>query len=274
MRFRSSRQGATGPRFRPRGSGASLERPGFVAASFGVSLLVVAGIGVSIIAAVDDDGAGDANARAHPQTSSQTSAATAVPDPVSAQAAAIVSPSTCGLPEIALDSAADPSGWKLALAPETSWREVDVNLAPSGQGAGPAAVHGDGFAYCFQRSPEGALLTAANFLVQSNTPGLRAPVLDYTLAPGVHRQPLLVDAGAAAGAVRLQIVGYRMLAFDGESARVDVAQRVTVDGATNVIAAVVDLQWVDGDWRIPTDDPHPVRMQALSDVGGYTRWGA
>lgn len=236
--------------------------------------MVLAGIVVSIIAAVDGDGPGDADVREHAQTPVHASAATAPSDPVGGQAPSIVAPSTCGLPEIALHPGADTSGWKLALAPETSWREVDVNLAPNGPEAGPAAVHPEGFAYCFQRSPEGALLAAANFLVQSNTPGLRAPLLDYALAPGGHRETLLVDAGAAVGVVRLQIVGYRMLAFDGESARVDVAQRVTVDGATNFIAAVVDLQWVDGDWRIPTDGPHPVRMQALSDVGGYTRWGA
>ncbi|PPF42869.1 hypothetical protein C5B85_14925 [Pseudoclavibacter sp. AY1F1] len=182
--------------------------------------------------------------------------------------------STCGLSELPPDSAADQSRWRLAIAPETSWRDVDVNLAPSSPEAGPGAVHDDGFAYCFQRAPEGALFAAANFLVQSNTQGLRAPMFDYALVAGDHRDALLADADSTGDVVRLQIVGYRMLSFDGESARVDVAQRVTVDGATNFIAAIVDLEWVDGDWRIPTDGPNPVRMQALSDVGGYTRWTA
>lgn len=257
-----------------RGSGAPFERPGFVAASLGVALLVVAGIVISILVAVDGDTPSSVDAGDQLPTPAPATASPGGPVPVGDEAPPPVSLSSCGLSEPAPDSAADPSRWLLAIAPETSWRDVDVNLAPSAQEVGPGAMHEAGFAYCFQRSPEGALLAAANFLVQSNTPGLRAPLFEYALAPGSHRDVLLSDADSAGAVVRLQIVGYRMLAFDGETARVDVAQRVTVEGATNFIAAVVDLEWVDGDWRIPTDGPHPVRMQALSDVGGYTRWSA
>lgn len=255
--------------------GAPLARPGFVAAAFGVALLVVAGAVVSILGAFGPRGSGgEADARSESQPPAAAAEAGVVPSADAGAVDGAVMPSGCGLAEPSAESASDPASWRLAIAPETSWRVVDVNLAPSSASVGPGAVDGSGFVYCYQRSAEGALFAAANFLVQSNTPGLRGPLLDYTLAPGEHREALLVDRDATADGVRLQLVGYRMLAFDGASARVDVAQRVTVDGATNFIAAVVDLEWVDGDWRIPTEDAHPVRLQALGDVGGYVRWGA
>lgn len=260
-------------------SGTSWGRPGFVVAALGVALLVGAGVVVSALAAFGGEApGGGADARAESATSTPTLEASAGPQPVAADDT--LSPSHCGLPEPGAPGPAEAGEWRLAIAPETDWRDVDVNLAPSAPAAGPGETHEDGFASCFQRSPEGALFAAANFLVQSNTAGLRAPLLEYALAPGPHREAILAESksGAESGSegelIRLQIVGYRMLAFDGQAARVDVAQRVTVDGMSNFIAAVVDLQWVGGDWRIPTDEPHPVRLQALSDVGGYVRWGA
>lgn len=258
-----------------------LQRPGFIAASVGVSLLILAGLVVSILAA--SDGAADHAALASASTPDSTTSPAGGAEELEDgrgdgnDGVEVATPSSCGLPDPNPEQAAatgDASTWRLAIAPETSWRDVDVNLAPTLPHAGPAATHDSGFAYCYQRSPEGALSAAANLLVQSNTPGLRGPVLEYALAPGSHRDALLAESAATGDVVRMQIVGYRMLAFDGTTARVDVAQRVTVDGASTFIAAVVELEWVDGDWRIPTHEPRPVRMQALSDVGGYVRWSA
>ncbi|KAB1637797.1 hypothetical protein [Pseudoclavibacter terrae] len=260
-------------------SGTPSGRPGFVVAALGVALLVVAGVVVSVLAAFGGEAPGGGE-DAPAELARSTPTLDARADPRPAGAGDTLSPSRCGLSEPGAPDPAESEEWRLAIAPETSWRDVDVNLAPSAPATGPGETHEAGFASCFQRSPEGALFAAANFLVQSNTAGLRGPLLDHALAPGPHRDALLAasksgaESGSSGELIRLQIVGYRMLAFDGQTARVDVAQRVTVDGASNFIAAVVDLEWVDGDWRIPTDDPHPVRMQALGDVGGYVRWGA
>ncbi|VXB63741.1 hypothetical protein [Pseudoclavibacter sp. 8L] len=255
---------------------SSGSRPGFIVAALGVALLVVAGVVVSIQAAFGGDASGgDMTVGDGQRAAAPAGAAHAGPEHEvgDADTIATVSPSSCGLrgPE---QTSPLPADRQLLIAPETSWRGIDVNLAPSSPEAGPAAMHEGGFGYCFQRSADGALFAAANFLVQSNTPALRAPLLDYALAAGQHRDSLLASSGAEGSGVRLQIVGYRMLAFDGDTARVDVAQRVSVDGASSFIAAVVDLVWIDGDWRIPSDEPAPVRLQSLGDVGGYVRWSA
>lgn len=255
---------------------SSGSRPGFIVAALGVALLVVAGVVVSIQAVVGGDASGgDMTVGDEQRTPAPAGATQAGPEQLLGDddAIATVSPSRCGLREPEQGSPL-PADRQLVIAPETSWRDIDVNLAPSSPEAGPAAMHEGGFGYCFQRSAEGALFAAANFLVQANTPALRAPLLDYALAAGQHREFLLAGSGPEGTGVRLQIVGYRMLAFDGATARIDIAQRVSVDGATSFIAAVVDLVWIDGDWRIPSDEPAPVRLQSLGDVGGYVRWSA
>ncbi len=259
-----------------RRTASSWSRPGFIVAALGIALLVVAGVVVSIQAAFGGDTSGGDMTVGDGQRASAAAGATpAGPERElgDADAIATVSPSSCGLPEPEQTSP-PPADRQLLIAPVTSWRDIDVNPAPSSPEAGPAALHEAGFGYCFQRSAEGALFAAANFLVQSNTPALRAPLLHYALAAGQHREALLADSGSGGSGVRLQIVGYRVLAFDGDTARVDVAQRVSVDGTTSFIAAVIDLVWVDGDWRIPSDQPAPVRLQSLGDVGGYVRWSA
>ena len=50
--------------------------------------------------------------------------------------------------------------------------------------------------------------------------------------------------------MRLQVVGFRVLSYDGENARVDLAVRGSSEGTTVTASAVYKLVWEDGDWKI------------------------
>ena len=102
--------------------------------------------------------------------------------------------------------------------------ELLVAPAPA-PAAGPGETAPEGYSYCFQHSPEGALFAAANVTIIGFGPTeQRQAFLEYALTEGPYRDTLLTAQEAAAPSdVRASIAGFRMLAYDGESARVDVA---------------------------------------------------
>lgn len=69
------------------------------------------------------------------------------------------------------------------------------------------------------------------------------------------------------------IQGFRILAYDGSSARVDVGSRGSVQGQTVTVSGVYELVWQDGDWKLSTDVPEPLNVAAIPDLTGYIAWG-
>lgn len=65
-----------------------------------------------------------------------------------------------------------------------------------------------------------------------------------------------------------------MLAYDGNTARVDIVISSMADGKTVYISGVYDLVWEDGDWKLlPTDPSDPMRFAQIPDLAGYVPWG-
>lgn len=93
-------------------------------------------------------------------------------------------------------------------------------------------------------------------------------------APGPGR-----DAAIAANipksntGVSVQIVGVKLLSYDGKDATVDVAFRTSTGQLYSFPAPVT---WVDGDWKsVLTDDGQPpLRPSSLQSLGGYVPWEA
>jgi len=235
-------------------------KPGFLAAGIVTVALVIAGVVLAIVAALGGD-SDDETATPAPTSSSASAAPTAEPTADAGGA------SVCGLGGVELSGT-------VTVAPEAQWQYQDVYAYPSAEGVGPAETAPEGYRYCFQHSPEGALFAASNIVIQSFDQTSRADWLDYVVSEGTYRDDLVASGQNAApgGDVRASIAGFRVLAYEGNTARVDVAFRGTTDGQVANGSLVADMVWSDGDWKLNGDVDNPARITQLPDLSGYTSW--
>lgn len=235
-------------------------RPGFIVGAVVVAALIVTAIVLTILNLNRDN---DAAPPAPDPSSSATSSAAPSPEPSGVAGGA----SVCGL-------AGEELSGTVTTAPAAEWQFQDVYAFPTSPTAGPGETAPEGYRYCFQHSPEGALFAAANVTVIGfSDPSIRASFLEYALTDGPYRDTLLSDVGTGGPSdVRASIAGFRMLAYDGESARVDVAFTGSSGGQSVNGSLVLELVWNDGDWKLDATNPEPVRTAQLPDLSGYVSW--
>ncbi len=224
-----------------------------------VAAIVVLGLVLSLTNIFGDQTEPTTNASA-PSPSTATATATATQ---TAQNEA----SVCGLEAVELSGT-------VTTAPTATWALVGTTAAPSIEGQGPGKIDGDGFRSCYARTPTGALLAASNLLAMGSEAPLLGPKMNERLTvpgPGrdaaMARPPSQVDSSG----VRIQIAGFRINRYDGNTADVDIAIRTS----TGVIAAqVFTLKWVEGDWKVVLADSGdlPSPMSQLPSLSGYVAW--
>lgn len=235
-------------------------RPGFIAAAIVIALIVVLGIVIGIANVVRDD---NTETEPSPAPATTTTAPTAEPSEVAGGT------SVCGLEGVVAETA------RLSTAPDAEWEYQGTTAYPTSPTYGPGATEDNGVRYCFQHSPEGALFMAANAIAQGSDPSVGPEWVDYALAEGPYREELLSDMGSATDTegTRLAIAGFRLLHYDGETARVDLAVRGSAEGQTITLSGIYELVWQDGDWKISADVAQPLDMGTIPDVTGYIPWG-
>lgn len=187
--------------------------------------------------------------------------------------------SVCGLQG---ESASD----KVTSAPETVWEYQDVTAYPTSAEFGPRETSPEGVRFCFQRSPQGALFAAANAVVQGDGPAAWAWANYFLSEDAENRQELLGEAksdtdtdsdpGTDSGNqsdIRANIAGFRVLSYDGDTARIDLAVRAMVSGRAVYVSTVYDLSWENGDWKLLSQDQSdPIRYAEIPDLTGYVNW--
>lgn len=233
-------------------------RPGFVAAAIVVAFLVVLGLVIAIINAT--------RAESSPDPSPSVTAVTTTSAPETTTTDAVAS--ICGLKD---DADAKPP----VTAPTALWEYQGTTAYPTSETYGPGKDDPAGFRYCFQHSPTGALFAAANAIAQGSDPSTSHQWLEYAAANGPHRDDLLKSGSNSSGAedARLMIQGFRILKYDGTSARVDIGSRGSFQGQTVTVSGVYELVWQDGDWKLSTEVAEPLNVAAIPDLAGYIAWG-
>ena len=235
-------------------------KPGFLISSVIVVLVVVAGVFLGIMNAARDEPESDA---ATPAPSSATPTPTTEPVDIPS------GNSVCNL-------AGESLSGTLATAPEATWEYQDTLAYPTSPEFGPAETDQDSVRYCFQRSPEGALFAAANAAVQSSGPASGSWISYFLSEKTVGRQELLTDIAPSTGTppdMRLSIEGFKVLAYDGSNARIDLAARIAASGETSYMSTIYDLVWEDGDWKLlPQNSSNPLRFAQIPDLAGYVPW--
>lgn len=233
-------------------------RPGFLAAAALVIILAVVGVVLGILSLTSDD-----PANATPSTSSAPEQSSAPSD----SASPTRSSSVCGL-------AGESLSGTVSVAPDSEWDFQGTTAFPTSPSYGPADSTDEGIRMCFQRSPEGALFMAANAVVQGTTPETGVAWGRYALAEGPFREALLADMTFSDSTedARISIVGFRVLDYEEDRARIDIAMRGTVAAGTVTMSSVFDLVWTDGDWKVDTGIELPVTFSSIPDTAGYTPW--
>ncbi|MDO4070343.1 hypothetical protein QKG08_14915 [Clavibacter michiganensis] len=229
------------------------KKKGFI---FGAVLFVALFLAATVIGLTSSRGGGDEEA-----TPAATSSPSATPQ------VAASDKSVCGLPGY------EETG-TLSAAPATSWTFVGTMAAPGSEQAGPGTIGSDGVRSCYAHTVDGAVLAVANIWAMGSDARLSKLALDEMTAPGPGR-----DAAIAANipqsntGLSVQIVGVKVLSYDGTDATVDVAFRTSTGQLYSFPAPVT---WVDGDWKsVLTDDGQPpLRPTALQSLGGYIPWEA
>jgi len=232
-------------------------RPGFVAAAIVVALVLVLAAVLGVNALRKDDG-----------EQPPPPVATGTPEPTPSETAdAAGDESVCGLEGVELTGT-------VTTAPEAEWDLIGTTAAPTSPTAGPGVIEPSGLRYCYARTPEGALLAAANLFAMSAEPSLIRAMIEQSAADGPGRDVLLGMPEPTPGpsTVRAQIAGFQLLEYDGARATVDVAVRTSnnTQGAFPYM-----LVWEDGDWKMRVrDDGSPFAAPTqLPDLAGYVPWG-
>ncbi len=240
-------------------------RPGFLAAALVVAVVAVLGIVLAVSGALRSDPGAASTSSTSPPASPQSSAPAPSPTPSTSEDGA----SVCGLPGEVLAG-------KLTSAPPAEWVFQGTTGYPTSTTAGPGETNAEGVRYCFQHSPEGAVFAAANAVAQGTDPGHAEPWLRYFLADGPNRDAVLAQGAGSGGngGARVEIAGFRLLAYDGQTARVDMAVRGSAgNGQTVNLSMVYDLVWEAGDWKLVVTNPAaPINVAAIPNVSGYIAW--
>ncbi|MDF2826778.1 MAG: putative rane protein [Mycobacterium sp.] len=236
-------------------------RPGFIAAAVVVALVVVLGI---VIAIVNATRSGNPDPAPEPSAPSPTTSAAPTSEPSHVAGGA----SVCGLEGEELSGT-------LSTAPAADWAYQGTTAYPTSPEFGPGETSADGVRFCFQHSPTGALFMAANALVQGSDPAVSQAWIEYGLADGPYREELIGQVGDTSGSegTRMSLAGFRMLAYDGDTARVDLAVRAPSEGQNLTLSGVYELVWQDGDWKISADVVRPLNTATVPDLAGYITWG-
>lgn len=232
-------------------------RPGFIASAIVIGLIVVIGVIVTVITLNQD--------RADPEPTSTSTPSTAPsPEPTGDAGGA----SVCGLGGVELSG-------RLTSAPTAEWAYQGTVAYPTSGEFGPGATDDSGFRYCFQHSPEGALFAASNAVALGTDPAVAPTWIEYFAAEGPYRDELLAETATSSSSAgtRLRVAGFRLLSYDGNTARVDLAGEGSTSTGSIYFSAVYELVWQDGDWKANTDTPTSFDFATIPNLTGYIAWG-
>lgn len=192
-----------------------------------------------------------------------------------AEEVAGIESSVCGLapdPDMTMDT------------PPEQVEAVTVGLVkvPGSDTFGPAEQNND-VPTCWQYSEAGAVAAAYTFAATAtDTARLTEGHLKEHLADGPGRDKMLKTLQNAqenepeklgTTSAPIEPVGYRVLEFDDEKARVDVLME-HMETPGNYAAMAYQLVWQDGDWKLDVAETgeNYSDMRRVPDPAGFTMW--
>ncbi|WP_029068152.1 hypothetical protein [Jonesia quinghaiensis] len=168
---------------------------------------------------------------------------------------------------------------ELTQAPDTTWVAYDNITYPSSPIYGPTSIAPDGFRYCFQQSPEGALFAAANMLTELHTDSDEDRWFNYVLSQEIFGRQGILDAISAEANDQvtdlptLEILGFAMKDYTPERATVTVAAQATYDDISPTHSATFTLVWENNDWKwLVNNTSNALDITEISNTDGLIDW--
>ena len=129
----------------------------------------------------------------------------------------------------------------------------------------------EGVRSCWEQSPTGAVFAAA-YMVGLGSTGQSRVLLEELTADSPGRDQLLasVPESTVPGARKVQLVGFKVLDYTPERARVQIA--ATIDDTFHQ-ALTQDLVW-EGDWRLYVPSTGDTERTPLATTEGFTPFAA
>jgi hypothetical protein len=244
--------------------GSPFSRPPFVIAAVLILVIVVLGVVVAIRVAGSER---TPHVAPTPAASASSTPSTASSPASDARA------SICGL--------RGPTGSEPSVQvppPPAAWEYEGTTAYPTSPEFGPGEKADAGYRFCFQRSVPGAVFAAANALAPPTDAVAGQAWIEYFVSTGTNHDRLLNDmqndqASDPTG-VRIKVIGFKVLSYDGSTARVDIAVEASGSGQTVTGSYVYELTWQDGDWKLNSDAPTPFNFSTVPSAAGYVPWSA
>ena len=244
------------------GAASPFTRPGFIASALVVALVVILGI----VVVVTHKGGGRTPATSATASSGGSDAASA-DSSGSAPPQEAESDSVCGLTGVVMNGT-------VSQAPQAQWDYIGVFPYPTSDQYGPAATADEGYRYCFQHSPQGAVFAAATAAAQANNPVSIKEWFAYVTADGTYHDQILeenTDADTTTGA-RVNSIGFKVLSYSGDSATIDIGFSGLINWNPYVASAVEYLVWQNGDWKLSSETQSPLNLAMIPTLDNYIVW--
>lgn len=243
-----------------RDEGSPFTRPTFIGAGVLVLVIVLLGVVLAVrVARTDDTTTTPPPSLTAPQTPSESTSSPPT-DPGA---------SVCGL-------AGTTDSGPLTSAPAATWDYEGTTAYPKSPEVGPGKTAPEGYRFCFQHSAAGAVFATANALALPEAERVRRSWIEYFVSAGPNRDKLLdtfqSEPSSAPTGIRLRIVGFKVLSYEGSTSRVDIAVEASGNAQTVTGSYVYELTWQAGDWKLNSDVPTPFNFSTVSSTAGYIPW--
>lgn len=161
----------------------------------------------------------------------------------------------------------------LVQGPDVEWSYIGSVAVPGSDEVGPGEITAGGVRTCFAHTAAGAVTMAYNAAAQGSNPDTSVAFSEYVWT-GPGREEIVSDVSPASGEGRLGLAGFRVLAYDGASARIDVAARVDASSGAGLVSGIYELVWEEGDWRIyaSSGEASGASVEPIESLSGYTAW--
>lgn len=233
---------------------------GFIVATAVVAVLVIVGA-VVIINALTKPKEPAISSTQTPQPS-----ASAAPTAPTAETGGV---SVCGLNTVKMSGT-------LNAAPEAQWAYLDTITFPVSKVSGPGNSDTAKTMNCFERTPQGAVFAAAAGMAQLSSPNHKVGWIKANVTDGPVKNQMLASAQSNSstddGQSRATFSGFKLLSYDGKTARVDLGVTGAGKGKTIYLSMIVPLVWENGDWKMDFTESDMRSPAQLPNLAGYALW--
>jgi len=155
-----------------------------------------------------------------------------------------------------------------------SWALTKGVGVPSSPTDGPTLHGAAGVAYCYARTPLGAVLAASNLGQGTGTDAaIQQAGAEHSIVPNEYSAAAAAQNDSSPTPTGVQLAGFRVISYTADQASVALAYSM-VSQPGSYPQLTLALQWYQGDWRV-VPQPGPsvaVTNSRATTLAGFVPW--